>query len=94
MVTVKKAYYHACGGGKVLSLQKDDLITGAKPLVWFNNGLWGAFSEEKVANVIRNLYDQEKLPVLDRKKDVGKFYWDDCELVPAKLAKLLFGEKK
>lgn len=93
MVTIKKSYYHVCGSNEKLVLQKNDLIQGAKPLVWFNNGLWGVVSKEKIANTITNMQDQANLPVLDRKPDVGKFYWDDCEVIPHKLGKLLFGEK-
>ena len=93
MVVMGRQFYHVCSSNKVLELTTADLARGAKPLVWFNNGLWGVVSKEKIANTITNLLDQAKLPVLDRKSDVGKFYWDDCELIPPKIAKLLFGEK-
>ena len=63
------------------------------PLVWYNNGLYGIISLEKLQNMYDALQDQANLPVLDRKKDVGKFYWDDCVVIPSKIAKLLFGEK-
>ncbi len=81
--------------GKELKLSLSEL--GKQPilsLIWFNNGLWGIISKEKIANVIAGIQDQEKLPVLDRKKDIGKFYWDEVEVIPPKIAKLLFGEKK
>jgi len=94
MVVIGRQFYHVCSSKKVLSLTTADLARGAKPLVWFNDGLWGVISKEKIANTITNLLDQKKLPVLDRKKDVGKFYWDECEIMMPKIAKLLFGEKK
>lgn len=78
------------------ALQASKLLTKEPklPLVWYNNGLYSIISLEKLQNMYDALEDQKKLPVLDRKKDVGKFYWDDCVVVPAKIAKLLFGEKK
>jgi len=94
MVVIGRQFYHVCGSNKVLLLTKADLARGAKPLVWFNNGLWGVISKEKIVNMIANMQDQANLPVLDRKKDVGKFYWDECEIIPSKLAKILFGETK
>ena len=88
---IKRTYYYACGGKRLFVL-KDSLTKGIKPLIWFNQGLWGIISAEKIANVITNMEDQEKLPVIDRKKDVGKLYWDEVEIIPSKIAKLLFGE--
>ena len=92
MLIIKNTYYHTCGGGKNISILKDSLTKGVKPLIWFNKGIWGIISAEKIANIITNMEDQEKLPVIDRKKDVGKLYWDEVEIIPSKIAKLLFGE--
>ena len=64
------------------------------PLIWDNNGLYGIISLEKLQNMYQAILDQKNLPVLDRKKDVGKFYWDEVEIIPAKVAKLLFGDTK
>ncbi len=91
MVTIKKTYYHACGGKRLLIL-KDGLKKGAMPLIWFNQGAWGIVSAEKIANIIANMEDCERLPVLDKKIAVGKIHWDEVEIIPPKIAKLLFGE--
>jgi hypothetical protein len=78
-----------------VSLQEFDTVNQLLlPILWCNGGMYGVISVEKVANMQDALQDQEKLPVLDRKKDVGKFYWDEVEIIPPKIAKLLFGETK
>ncbi len=64
------------------------------PLIWFNQGMYGVISLEKLQNMYEAMEDQKKLPVLDRKKDVGKFYWDECVIIPPKIAKLLFGKNQ
>ncbi len=88
MLTIKKTYYYVCSGKRLLVL-KDSLTKGVKPLIWFNQGLWGIISAEKIANIIANMEDQEKLPVID-KIAISKFHWDEVEIIPPKIAKLLF----
>jgi len=89
---VKQFCIHA-GSGKVLPTSMLLTKQPKLPLIWFNNGLYGVISLEKMQNMYEVLQDQKNLPVLDRKKDVGKFYWDEAIVIPAKVAKLLFGEK-
>ena len=67
-------------------------FTDAQPVIWINDGLYGLISADKISNIIASLKDQEKLPVLDRKKEVGVIHWDEVEIIPSKIAKLLFGE--
>ena len=89
-IIIKKTYYHICSSKKGLFISQADLTRGVKPLIWFNQGLWGIISAEKIRNILDNIQDRENLPTLDKKKEIGKFYWDDVEIIPAKIAKLLF----
>ncbi len=83
-------YYYYINDGKELYVRLGDLKKGIRPLIWSNQGMWGIISAEKIANIITNMEDQENLPMIDRKKDVGRFYWDEVEIIPSKIAKLLF----
>ena len=92
MTVIKKTYYHACGGKRLLIL-KGGLTKGAMPLLWFNQGAWGIVSAEKIANIIADIKDYENLPTLDKKVAVGKLHWDEVKIIPPKIAKLLFDDQ-
>ena len=78
------AFYYIERTGAELAVNLDDLGWGPQPLIWYNAGLYGVISKEKVENMRDILKDRENLPVLDKKPLIGKFHWDEVkELDPA-----------
>lgn len=88
----RRSYYYVEHNGNTLDVKKG-LNIGFMPLIWSNAGLYGIISREKVENMVQLIADQKKLPVVERINRMGVFYWDECEVLDTKIAKLLIGEK-
>lgn len=84
-----KRYYYAEHAGDILRVTLKDLCLGFMPLIWYNAGLYGIISKEKVENMIRLIEDQENLPTIDVNKEVGVFHWDEIIELDQKIGRLL-----
>ncbi len=83
------AFYYVEKTGAELIVNLDGLGLGFMPLIWYNAGLYGVISKERVENMCDILNDQENLPVLDKKPLIGKFHWDEVEKLDPVIGKLL-----
>ena len=83
------AFYYIEKTGGELTVNLDDLGLGSMPLIWYNAGLYGVLSKEKVENMRDVLTDQDNLPVLDKKPLIGVFHWDEVKKLDSKIGKLL-----
>lgn len=85
-----KRFYYFNDKGKVIHL-KNELLLGYLPLIWENNGLYGIISVEKVENMMQLMDDQKKLPVVQKVKEIGVFFWDEVKPLDPKIGKLIVG---
>ncbi len=83
-------FYFRSESGTELVFNEQDFEDGVKQLVWYNKGMYGIVSEEKIQNIIAYLEDFDNLPKLSVAAAKSMIFWDEMKIIPPEIASLLF----